>query len=60
MNVKIPQGNNLLSFNQTENKILKIGSNKKIFLKNSTIASNLKIQSNKVLLMVIQGDFLTD
>lgn len=60
MNVKIPQGNNLLSFNQTENKILKIGSNKKIFLKNSTIASNSKIQSNKVLLMVIQGDFLTD
>lgn len=60
MNVKIPQENNLLSFNQTENKILKIGSNKKIFLKNSTIASNLKIQSNKVLLMVIQGDFLTD
>lgn len=60
MNVKIPQENNLLSFNQTENKILKIGSNKKIFLKNSTIASNSKIQSNKVLSMVIQGDFLTD
>lgn len=59
MNVKIPQENNLLSFNQRENKILKIGSNKKIFLKNSTIASNSKIQSNKVLLMVIQGDFLT-
>jgi hypothetical protein len=60
MNVKIPQENNLLSFNQTENKILKIGSNKKIFLKNSTIASNSKIQSNKVLSMVIQEDFLTD
>lgn len=60
MNVKISQENNLLSFNQTENKILKIGSNKKIFLKNSTIASNSKIQSNKVLSMVIQGDFLTD